>query len=204
MENKIIISIGREFASGGKVIGQAIAQKLGYKFYDSELINLAAKEVGFDSKIFREKDEQPVTSIFFENVRQAFNIGDNYLSDQKIFEIQSQIIKKIAQEDNCVIMGRCSDYILRENPNMMSIFFWAPIEYRVKRFLETQKISDKNKAEQIIIKADSKRSQYYNYYSGKTWGKSSSYDLCINSSMFNIEETANNCVEIIKKRFFDK
>ncbi len=204
MENKIIISIGREFASGGKVIGQAIAQKLGYKFYDSELINLAAKEVGFDSKIFREKDEQPVTSIFFENVRQAFNIGDNYLSDQKIFEIQSQIIKKIAQEDNCVIMGRCSDYILRENPNMMSIFFWAPLEYRVERFLETQKTSDKNKAEQIIIKADNKRSQYYNYYSGKTWGKASSYDLCMNSSMFDIEKTANNCVEIIKKRFFDK
>lgn len=198
----ITISIGREFGSGGRILGQIIAERLGYKFYDNELLTLAAKEIGFSQEIFEEKDEQPVSNTFFNNIQQLLGGGnENYLSDANIFKIQSDVIKKISQSCSCVIMGRCSDYVLRDNPYMISFFFSSNLNDRVKRVCERFAIDDPEKAERMILIKDKRRSEYYNYFTGKIWGKATSYNVCIDVSLLGSERTADFIIDLLKAKF---
>lgn len=201
MTPKIVLSIGRQYGSGGRVLGRKIAEKLGMKFYDIELLSYTAKHSGIDEKLIAEKDEKPVTSSFFQNINHIIAGNDSYISDENIFKVQSEAIRKAAVESDCVIMGRCSDYILRDYEYCMSVFFWAPIEERIARVLERRNIDDEEKARLLIEREDSRRAKYYNYYTGKTWGAASSYDACINVSLLGIDATVDFVIALLKRRF---
>jgi cytidylate kinase len=203
MTPKITVSIGRQFGSGGRILGGALAKRLGMRFYDSEIITEAARQSGFDERLLSEKDEKPVRSTFFSNIEHVLSGNDSVVSDGNIFKIQSQAIRKVAAESNCVIMGRCSDYILRDYPYCMSIFFWSPLEDRIKRVCERAGISDREMARQMIEKADAARAKYYNYFTGKTWGDAKSYNFCIDVSLLGLERTADFVCKLLKFKFGD-
>jgi cytidylate kinase len=195
MSDNYVINIGRQLGSGGKVIGEKLATRLGISFYDKELIHLASKESGLCKELFEKADEKPSQTImsgFFGARFSLYTDGTspytNCLSNDALFKIQSDVIRKLASEKSCLFVGRCADYILRENPRCVNIFITASKEDRIKRLCEIEHLS-KEEAEALISKTDKKRSEYYNYYSYKTWGAASTYHLCIDSSVLGIDET---------------
>ncbi len=204
--DKVVISIGRQFGSGGRVIGQALAQQLQYDFYDANLLNLAAREIGFDPSFFAKTDEKPAHSTFFQNMGQLFWGGlaqgdDNYMSDAKMFSVQSQVIRKVAAQGPCVIMGRCSDYVLRQYPNLLSIYFYDTMENRIQRVSQRMQNADLAQVRKLIVHTDACRAKYYNYYTDKEWGYSSSYNLCVDVSVLGLEGTIPFVMDFLQKRF---
>ena len=193
MKKKIIVTIGREFGSGGRIIGKKLAEALGIAFYDKELIHLASKESGISGEFFEKSDEKKSS-----NLMKAFALGfsvdstlyqyDNYLSDESFFQIQADVIRQVADEGSCVIVGRCADYILRENSACINIFVNASEEDRLVAIMKDKEVDEKE-AKEIMRKTDKSRASYYNYYTDKTWGASQSYDLCVNSSVHGIDRT---------------
>lgn len=200
-KNKVIINVGRQIGSGGGEIARILADKFGCRFLDKELLNLAAKESGFSEKFFEQSDEQRgfLKSLF--HIHAPF-VGDsnmyrNNLSEENLFLFQSEAIKKAASEGSCVFVGRAADYILREEPNAISIFITADIESRIDNVSKRMGI-DKEAARKFIEDKEDERSKYYNYYTGKKWGHASSYDLCVDSSILGIEQTAEFIANFIK------
>lgn len=195
MKDKIIITIGRQFGSGGRQIGQKLAEELGIACYDKELINLASKESGICGEFFEKADEKTSGSLLkalaigFSMNNAIFQTND-YLSNESLFQIQSDVIRKVAAEQSCILVGRCADYILRDEKQCVRIFISADPEDRIKRVVEYSGAT-REKAEEIIEKTDKSRASYYNYYTDKVWGAAASYDLCINSSVFGEEETTD-------------
>lgn len=191
MEKKIVITIGRQFGSGGRTIGKKLAEQLGIAYYDKELINLASKESGICGEFFEKADERNSGSLLkalamgFSMNNAIFQTND-YLSNESLFQIQSDVIRKLADERSCVLVGRCADYILREHQNCVNVFISADLPDRVKRAMEYNHVDEKD-AEEFLHKADKSRASYYNYYTDKVWGAAESYDLCINSSFYGIE-----------------
>lgn len=206
MDKKIIITIGRESGSGGKHIGELIAQKLDIKFYDKELLAVAAKNSGLCEEIFEFHDEKPTNSFLYSLVTDTYSMGYNNTSfldmplNQKVFLAQFDAIKKIAEEESCVIVGRCADYALADHPGVTTVFIHGELEDKLNYIMEYYKLP-LNKAKEFMVKTDKSRSSYYNYYADKRWGSSKSYDICINSSMLGHEGTADYLVELIKRRF---
>ena len=202
--NKIIINVGRQLGSGGHDIGRMLALDFNAKYYDRELLNLAAKESGFSEKFFEQNDER---KGFF---RGLFNIQTPHMSDgslyksgfsqESLFQFQSDAIKKAADGGSCVFVGRCADYILRDYPNTVNIFITASMDFRVAQVQAKQHI-DREQARKIIEHGEAKRAQYYNYYTGKKWGAAESYDLCIDSSVLGLMETEKLIAEFIRKKF---
>jgi len=190
---KYCIAIGREYGSGGRFIGKLVAEKLGISFYDNELIIEACKNSGLSPAIFETFDEK--TDSFFSAA--GMYSYDMTLS-QKVFLAQFEAIKKIADLESCVIVGRCADYVLKDNPNLVSIFICAPMEDKIKRAVEHYNVNP-DKAESIITKKNKKRKGYYNFYTDQDWGKASNYDLCINSKI-----GVDQCVDIIVRYIKDK
>lgn len=200
-KNKVIINVGRQIGSGGGEIARILADKFGCRFLDKELLNLAAKESGFSEKFFEQSDEQRgfLKSLF--HIHAPF-VGDsnmyrNNLSEENLFLFQSEAIKKAASEGSCVFVGRAADYILRDEPNAISIFITADIESRIDNVSKRMGI-DKEAARKFIEDKEDERSKYYNYYTGKKWGHASSYDLCVDSSILGIEQTAEFIANFIK------
>lgn len=199
MSDKFIITIGRQFGSGGFEIGKKIAEKLGVDFYDKELISLAAKESGFTESIFEKADEAPTNSFLFSVVMGAYPMNslffqnNDLLTNDKLFSIQSKVIKNISKNKSCVIVGRCSDYILRDEPKLLRVYLRADMEFRKKRILSSFKDVEEKDVENLINKTDKKRSNYYSYYTGNNWDNVKNYDLILNTSKAGID----NCVEII-------
>ena len=184
---KAIITIGRQYGSGGREIGQRLAEKLGIKCYDSELLDRAAKDSGMCQEIFENHDERPTNSFLYSLVMDTYSMGYSSSAfadmpiNHKVFLAQFNAIKEIAKEGPCVMVGRCADYALADNPNLVSVFVHAPLENRIRRIATKYDLTD-SKAKDSILKTDKKRASYYNYYSSKRWGDSKSYDLCMNSS----------------------
>ena len=201
--NHIIINVGRQLGSGGHDIGRMLALDFQAKYYDRELLNLAAKESGLSEKIFEQNDEK---KGFFRGLLNIgiphLNNGDEKpgLSQESLFQFQSDAIQKAAKEGSCVFVGRCADYILRDFPNTVNIFITASMEYRVSQIM-VKKHLDKEEARRFIEQKESKRAAYYNYYTGKRWGAAESYDLCIDSSILGLVETEKIIAEFIRKRF---
>ena len=195
MEKKIIINIGRQFGGGGRGVAYELGKKLNIPVYDREIISQAAKDSGFGAEFFKERDEKRGFFSFTE----IFGFGDteNYMSDRGIFKLQSQTIEKIAEQGSAIIVGRCADYILRENENTLNVFLTSPLEDRVKRISETEGVT-LEKAEEIVEKQDKNREEYYNYYTFGNWGVASNYDLCIDSSIAGIEGTADIIIQFAK------
>lgn len=197
--SNVIYTIGREFGSGGKAIGEALANRLNIKCYDKELLKLAAKESGFCQEIFENQDEKPTNSFLYSLVMDTYSMS-GYSSapfldmplNHKVFLAQFETIKKIASTESCVIVGRCADYALSENPNCINTFIHADMDYRIKQIMAQENLPE-NKARDLIQKTDKQRASYYNYYTSKKWGDSRSYDLCLDSSKLGID----GCVDMI-------
>ena len=200
----IIINIGRQLGSGGHDIGRMLALDFQAKYYDRELLNLAAKESGLSEKIFEQNDEK---KGFF---RGLLNLGSPHVSSgsvyksgvsqESLFQFQSEAIKKAANEGSCVFVGRCADYVLRNLPNTVSVFVTASMDYRVQQIMNKRHL-DEDAARKFIEQGESERSTYYNYYTGKKWGAAESYDLCIDSSVLGLVETEIIIAQFIKKKF---
>ena len=196
-----VYTIGREFGSGGLVIGKALAERLGINFYDKELLQRAAKDSGFCQEIFENHDEKPTNSFLYSLVMDTYSAG-RYSSapfldmplNHKVFLAQFESIKKIAEQESCVIVGRCADYALADNPDCINVFIHAEIEDRIKWISKRLNITE-NKAKDTIQKKDKQRASYYNYYTSKKWGDSRSYDLSLNTSKLSVDD----CVEMIIK-----
>lgn len=192
MNGNLVITIGRQCGSGGKVIGQKLADELGVKCYDKELLSLAAKNSGLCEELFETHDEKPTSSFLYSLVMDTYSMGYNssaYMDmpiNHKIFLAQFDTIKKLADEESCVIVGRCADYALADYPNVVSVFITADEADRLERLQKLYKV-DEAKAKDIMIKTDKKRSSYYNYYSSKKWGDAKSYDLCVNRSAIGVD-----------------
>ena len=192
MACKHIITIGRQFGSGGREIGNALAEILGVKCYDRELISLAAKESGVDSAVFENVDEVAVNSLLYSlslGINPTGTAMELLPTNDRLYVVQHRIIEKIAEEGGCIFVGRCADHILRNKENLVKVFICADKEYRVQRAIEKKGVKS-SKAEQIVHKTDKTRASYYNFYSGKKWGQTENYDLCINRTKLTDEQAA--------------
>ena len=200
-----IITIGRQFGSGGREIGELVAEHFGIKCYDKELLSRAAKESGFCEEMIQNHDERPTNSFLYNLVMDTYSFGYNASSfvdmpiSHKVFLAQFDTIKKIADEGPCVIVGRCADYALSDYDNVLNLFIHADEECKIKRIKERfEDVNTDDKARDMMNKKDKQRQSYYNYYSSKKWGRADSYDLCINSSILGIEGTVNFIIQYIK------
>lgn len=195
---KTIITIGRQYGSAGHEIGEKLANQLAIPFYDKALLTRVAKESGFCEEMIKTHDERPTNSFLYNLVMDTYSFGYNSAGlvdmpiSQKVFLAQFDTIKKIASEGPCVIVGRCADYALDDNPNCLSVFIQADMDAKVKRIMSKYDMTEA-KAKEAIIKKDKQRSSYYNYYTCKKWGDARSYDLSINTSKLSDEA----CIDII-------
>lgn len=200
-----IITIGRQFGSGGREIGKMVAEKYGIKYYDKELLSRAAKESGFCEEMIQNHDERPTNSFLYNLVMDTYSFGYNSSSfvdmpiSHKVFLAQFDTIKKIAEEGPCVIVGRCADYALSDFDNVLNIFIHADEDFKIKRIKERfADINTDEKARDMMNKKDKQRQSYYNYYSSKKWGRADSYDLSINSAILGIEGTVKFITQYIE------
>ncbi len=205
MKEKIILTIGRQLGSCGRTIGKKLADEFGISFYDKELLNEAAKESGLCKEVFEKADEKPSSGLpYFISLSNspyygAFSPYSGVLSNDRLFKIQSDVIREIASKESCVIVGRCADYVLREHEDMTSFFIANTLEERIKELTTRQQISIE-KAKELISKTDKSRANYYNFFTNKTWGAASSYDLSINVSVLGIDGTVDFLKQFIEKR----
>ena len=203
MDKKIIITVGRQIGSGGHDVARLLADMFHCRFYDRELLNLAAKESGFSEKFFEQNDEH---KGFFKSMFQmhgSFAEGSFYrneFSQENLFKFQSDAILRAASESSCVFVGRCADHVLRDIPNKIDVFITADIDARIRRVSE-RKGCTPEQARKAIANGESDRSSYYDYYTGKRWGHSDSYDLCVNTSILGIQGTAELIREFIRSTF---
>ncbi len=194
-----IYTIGRELGSCGYTVGKLLSERLGIKLYDKELLAQAAKDSGFCQEIFEKQDEKPTSSFLYSLVMDTYS-GGNYSSapfldmplNHKVFLAQFDTIKKIADRESCVMVGRCADYALASHKDVLNIFIHAEMDDRVKRISKRENVTE-HKAKDMIQKSDKQRSNYYNYYTCKKWGDSRSYDLSLNTSKLSPEQ----CVDMI-------
>ena len=188
-----IITIGRQYGSGGKEIGRKLAEHYGIPFYDKELLKIAAKESGICEELFEDFDEKPTTSFLYSLVMDPYALGYNASSfdmplNQKVFLASFDAIKKVAEEGPCVIVGRCADYALRDFRNALHIFVHAPMSFKKLRIHDEYEIP-LDHVKDVAVKTDKQRASYYNYYTSKKWGDLKSYDLCLDSSILGIDGT---------------
>lgn len=202
MNNHIIINVGRQLGCGGFEIAKLLAKEFDARLLDKELLDLAAKESGFSKKLFKTSDEHRGFLRHFFPTRSFLGSGDNFydskISPEALFKFQSDAIRKAAEEGPCVIVGRCADYVLRDFPKAVNIFISANDDERIARIAKV-KMCDMNTARKLIEKKEAERAQYYNYYTGKIWGDSKSYDICINASKLGIEGTTAFLADYIRK-----
>lgn len=205
MKDRIIITIGRQYGSGGREIGNLLSQELGIKVYDKEMLTMTAKESGLCEEFIKSHDEKPAKSFLYSLVMDTYsmNFSNNPYADMpmnhKVFLEQFKVIKKIASEDSCILIGRCADYALEEFPNCINIYIHADIDTRVKRIALKHDLED-DKAKDLILKTDKKRAAYYNNFSTKKWGDAKTYDLCIDSSDLGINGTVKFLKDYINYR----
>ena len=189
---KTIITIGRQFGSAGREIGEKLAKEFGIPCYDKELLTRAAKESGFCEELIQTHDERPTNSFLYNLVMDTYSFGYNAAGlidmpiSQKVFLAQFDAIKKMADEGPCIIVGRCADYALADYDNCVNVFIHGDMPCKVKRIMQKYNLTE-HKAKEMITKKDRQRQSYYNYYSSKKWGVSDSYDLSVNSSLLGIE-----------------
>ena len=194
MQKNTIINVGRSFGSGGGFVAKAIGQKLGIPVYDNELISKVAEESGYSNTVFATGEEKSLFSVssFFASGRLSY-LDSGYMNDNMLFNIQSEVIKNIADKGDAVIIGRCADYILRDRP-CLNVFVDGPEEYRIRRLMENEHLSERE-AEKLMRRKDRTRETYYNYYTFGSWGLASNYHLCIDSSLLGIEGTADFIID---------
>ena len=198
MAKDTIITIGRQCGSGGREVGIALSKELEIPYYDKELLKRAAKESGLCEEVFEKFDEKPTSSLLYSIVMDPYSLGISANGidmpiNHKVFLAAFDTIKKVADEGPCVMIGRCADYALSEYKNVVNFFLFAPLEERIKRVSERMGITPE-KAKDYIQKTEKQRASYYNYYTTKKWGATTSYNFCLDTSILGIDGT----VELIK------
>ena len=204
MAKKIIITIARQFGSGGREIGELVAKALGIPCYDKELIKDAAAKGSLNEEVLKVTDESATNSLLY-----TLAMGSNILGaglhfnykmplNDKLFILQSEIIKEYAEAGSCVIIGRCADYVLSDRDDLFKIFIYGDIMHRAARIRERYPDIKSAQVMDVIVKTDKRRSSYYNFYTGNKWGAHDNYDLAINSSTFGVEKTAEMIVNLAK------
>ncbi|OUN23208.1 AAA family ATPase [Flavonifractor sp. An82] len=173
----IVITIGREYGSGGRLIAKKLSEDMGITFYDKQLISDVAKKTGFSEHFIRNAEHQRPTNSFLYDLYTSVQTPS--VPDQ-VFIAQAKIIKEAAARESCVIVGRCADYILRDQPNCLKVFINAPLDQRIRRAREEYGVQEAN-LESFVMRQDKARASYYNYFATGRWGQSREYDLCINS-----------------------
>ena len=203
----LIITIGRQFGSGGRDVGEKVAEYFNIPFYDKELVELAAQKSNISKEALKEVDEHATNSFLYSLASGNYSMrGINapiYYEmpiNDKLFIAQADVIKEVAKKGSCVIVGRCADYVLEnENEDVLSVFVYGSVDYRAKRVMSALNITQA-KAKDKVLKTDKQRRTYYDYYTSKNWGVMSNYDLCIDAEKFGIEETANMIINAAKKK----
>lgn len=196
---KIIINIGRQFGSGGREIARELGRRLGIPVYDQELLSKAAEESGFGRELFKRQDEKHRKFMFraFSNLLKDGSDNDP-MSEPRIFQMQSETIRHIAENGSAIIVGRCADYILRDFDCTLNVFLTSPVEVRCRRVRQRMNVNEKV-AMEIIAKKDKNRPDYYNYFTFGKWGYAETYDLCIDSSILGSEGTADYIIEFARR-----
>ena len=198
MDQKILITVGRQIGSGGLQVAKMVAEKLGVEVYDKNLLMITARESGIAPEFFAKRDERPsalgrfarflgIGGPVYADSGEYSDAGN--LSGDDLFALQSKVIRKIADEGSGVFVGRCADYVLRDYPGMFSVFITADDDYRVEKVMERENLTP-DEARKFIESAERKRASYYNYYTFKKWGDCASYDICLNTTRFGLEITA--------------
>jgi len=200
---KTIITIGRQFGSGGKEVGIRVAKELGIPFYDKELLQKAAQESGLCEKIIENFDERP-KSLLYSIAMDSYSfalpgVGVGESLEQQVYLATFKTIRQVAEQGPCVMIGRCADYVLADNPNHLNLFICAPMEARIARVAERQNLTPE-KARQLIVKTDKRRAAYYEYYSSKKWGAVDSYDFCLDSSYLGIGRTVELILAMVEHK----
>lgn len=200
-----IITIGRQYGSGGRELGQILAKKLGFEFYDEELVTMAAEKNNMHKDILKAVDEKATKSLLYTLVTGSdlrflhSPVQYEMPINDKLFITQSEIIKGLAEKSSCVIVGRCADYVLRDsNQKCLHLFIYSSMENRIKRISGIYELTDE-KAKDRIQKIEKSRKAYYNYYSNREWGNVKNYDLCINTGILGLEKSADLICEFVKK-----
>lgn len=206
MKDKIVITIARQYGSGGLTIGKMLAQKLGVHFYDKELLKLASEDSGINEALFVNADEKIKYTILFKIAHSVYHgelippESDDFVSTQNLFNYQAKIIKQLANEEACVIVGRCADFILKDYDNVLSAFIHAPSEYCMEQAAKKHSMSSKE-LERFIHKTDKHRAEYYKYYTGREWTDARNYDLCLDSSKLGYDRCVEEIISYINVRF---
>lgn len=196
MSKKVIITIARQYGSGGREIGERVAEILGIPLYDKEIIKDAASKGELNEEVLKTADESAANSLLYtlamgsNVIGTTMHFGYKMPINDKLFILQSELIKEYAQNGSCVIIGRCSDYVLRDNENVFRLFIYGDLEHRKARVAQRHPEIKSSQIIDIINKTDKRRSSYYNFYTGNKWGKYDNYDMAINSSTLGIEGTA--------------
>ena len=199
-----VITISRQFGSGGHEVGEKLARQLDVPFYDKALIAMAAKQSGLSEEVFANADEKATSSLLYSMVMGSYSFGarvpgiNEMPINDKLFIIQSDIIKKAAADGPCVIIGRCADYILREHENCLNVFVHASKEERVRRSI-AKKDCEERKASDFVTKKDKQRANYYNFYSNKRWDDLQNYDVTIDTSRFTIDQAVELLIDAARK-----
>ncbi len=204
--NPIIITVSRQYGSGGRTIGEMVAQELDIPCYNRELLRMASEESGISEKLFAKVDEKVKTSALFRISHSVYEgellppDSDDFTSTRNLFNYQAKIIKKLAETESCVIVGRCADYILRNYPNVMSVFVHAPHEFCMRQAMLRNSMTEKE-MEKLIARTDKYRGEYYRFYTGRDWTDVRHYDLCLDSSKLGFEKTKEAILAYRRIRF---
>lgn len=198
MKENTVITIGRQFGSGGHEVGEKLAKELGIKFYDKELIKIMAKKSGLCEKVLESYDEKPMNSLLYSIVMDVYPsvMYTGPTIDQQIYQACYDTIRHVADEGPCVIVGRSADYVLRDHKNLISVFIHADNAFRAERVKKEYQLPD-DKIQDMLVKTDKKRASYYNFQSEKKWGMAASYNLCLDTSILGIDGTVKLLLDYI-------
>ncbi len=205
MENTVI-TIARQYGSGGKTIGAMLAKRLGINCYSHEILRLASDESGINERLFGETDERLKISSWFKPLKRPYEgglispVSSDFTSDENLFNYQAKVMKDLAANESCVIIGRCADYVLKEHPKVLSVFIHADKQFCLDRAMERHSMSVRE-MEKYIEKTDKKRADFYKYYTGREWTDARNYDLCLNSGKLGFEKCVEEIISYMNIRF---
>ncbi len=205
---RYVITIARQYGSGGRTIGEMLADRLGIHFYDKELMKLASEESGINERLFNTADEKVKQSVFSKvfKTEKAYKGGietpdsDSFISDDNLFNYQAKVVKELAKKENCVIVGRCADYVLKDCDHVLSVFIHGPKDFCMQEAAKKINLTGKE-LEKFIAKTDKERADYYKYYTGREWTDARNYDLCLDSSKLGFERCVEEIIAYMDVRF---
>ncbi|MDR0220152.1 MAG: cytidylate kinase-like family protein [Lachnospiraceae bacterium] len=204
--DKVVITIARQYGSGGRTVGEMLAKDMGIKYYDKEILKLASDDSGINEGLFERADEKLKSTRLFSIARTAYSgelippESDDFTSNDNLFNYQAKIIRQLAEEESCVIIGRCADYILRDCGHVLSVFVHAPADFCHEQAMKKHSLSPKE-MDRFIEKTDKRRAQHYKYYTGREWTNARNYDLCLNCGKLGFYRCMEEIKAYIRVRF---